>query len=210
MNKYKRQLDIYNPEAHENVHVTVIGLGNIGSHTTLALARMGIQHFTLVDFDTVEEHNLSSQAYKVGDVGRMKCDALMEAAHEVNEDAHVDTFPTKYTDDIRLHDITIIAVDSMETRRALASLLLKYPHTQVIDGRMGGGQIEVHTATGKTYSETLTSDADDDPCSARYISYTSYIIAGMIANTAKRILCGEDFPRSVWMHTNTWEVLKKA
>lgn len=206
---YKRQTDIYNPEEHKDVHATVIGLGNIGSHTTLALARMGIAHFTLVDFDTVEAHNLSSQAYKVSDVGSLKCDALMAHVHEVNEDAHVDTFAQAYSPDIRLHDITVIAVDSMDTRRELATHMLKYPHTRIVDGRMGGGQVEVHTATGKDYVDTLTREADSDPCSARYISYTSYIIAGMIANTVKRILKNEDVSRGVYLHTNTWEVLKK-
>jgi tRNA A37 threonylcarbamoyladenosine dehydratase len=195
---------------HEDIHVTIIGLGNIGSHTALALARMGIKKFTLVDFDTVEEHNLASQAYTRAhaEAGANKTDALLELMQEV-ADVEVSLHTEAYNKDIPVKDITVIAVDSMDTRHEIASILRKhYPHTHVVDGRMGGGQIEVHSADVATWRGTLTTEADTDPCSARYISYTSYIIAGAIANTVKRILSDEEISRSVYLHTNTMEILK--
>jgi hypothetical protein len=74
---------------------------------------------------------------------------------------------------------------------------------------MGGGQIEVHNGSVVDWMETLTASADTDECSARYISYTSYIIAGAIANTLKRLLKSETVSTSMWMHTDTMEILKK-
>lgn len=202
---HKRHTAIYNPATH-NAHVTVIGLGNIGSHTTLALARMGIATLTLVDFDTVEVHNLASQAYRLGDVDARKVDALSALVAEVS-DARVLTVPEAYSDAVPVTPVTVIAVDSMATRRDIARKLAD-ADTFIIDGRLGGGQVEVHTGTVREWGTTLTSEADTDPCSARYISYTSYLVAGLIADTLKRHLLGEPVQRSVYFHADTLEVLK--
>ena len=53
LDRHKRQKAMYDPSDHQDKHVTIIGLGNIGSHTALCLARMGVANMTLVDFDIV-------------------------------------------------------------------------------------------------------------------------------------------------------------
>jgi len=204
---HKRQLAIYNPEEHKDVRVTIIGLGNIGSHTALALARMGIQHFLLVDFDTVEQHNLSSQAYTIKQIGMNKTEALADLMAEVSSGCSVNMYTEAYTESMPVNDITVIALDSMDTRHSIEKML-RGKDTHIIDGRMGGGQIEVHSTSASEWGGTLTAEADNDPCSARYISYTSYMIAGMIANTVKRLLKGEEVRTSTYLHTNTMEILK--
>ena len=78
----------------------------------------------------------------------------------------------------------------------------------VVDGRMGGGQIEVHAQRASEWGATLVDEADSDPCGARYISYTSYIIAGLIANNVKRFLQGETYPYRILMHCDTLEILR--
>lgn len=207
--RHKRQTAIYNPADFADKEVTIIGLGNIGSHTALALARMGVAKLSLVDFDTVEDHNLSSQAYTIPQVGENKTSALVSLIGAIS-DAEVTIYTEPYKHHIPVGDFTVIAVDSMETRHDIARDLVQYyPHTHVIDGRMGGGQIEVHNGSVTDWMETLTASADTDECSARYISYTSYIIAGAIANTLKRLLKSETVPTSMWMHTDTMEILKK-
>ena len=68
----------------------------------------------------------------------------------------------------------------------------------IIDGRMGGNSIEVYTrASVSEYEKTLGGEADQVPCSARYISYTSLIIAGLITNQVKRLLKGEEIKRNI-------------
>jgi molybdopterin/thiamine biosynthesis adenylyltransferase len=59
--------------------VTLVGLGNIGSHAALQLARMNIGVLQLIDRDFVEERNLANQAYSdPQQVGRSKAELIAE------------------------------------------------------------------------------------------------------------------------------------
>jgi sulfur carrier protein ThiS adenylyltransferase len=203
---YKRQTALYNPAEHADRRVTLVGAGNIGSHSAIALARMGIKHFTLYDDDIVEIHNLSSQAYRVADIGKKKVEALRELMLEVNTEADIVIHDTLYTGREDTDGILIIAVDSMDTRAHICENV-KTKDVYVIDGRMGGGQIEIHAQPAKVWRKTIVAEADTDPCSARYISYTSYIIAGAIANTVKRYILGERDIKRLLLHTNTYELI---
>lgn len=202
---YLRQLRIFNPDDHRNVEVTIAGAGNIGSNTALALAKLGLKSFHIWDFDTVEAHNLSSQAFRVRDTGRSKVEALKEQMLEVNPEATVVAHNEPFTGKEQVGGIFVSAVDSMEGRRAIASNLPK--GTYVIDGRMGGGQMEVWCRTAEAWPETLTRDGDEDPCGARFISYTSYIIGGLIANQVKRHILGERKATRILMHADTMEMI---
>lgn len=201
-----RQVDLFDPEKYREITITVIGAGNIGSHTALAIARMGISRIAVVDFDTVEPHNLASQNYDLAHIGRKKVEAISDLVKAATGTV-ITCYPVAYNAGIPVSDITIIAVDTLETRRNIARIL-SGKSTYIIDGRMGAGQVEIHTGTPDTYPATIPESADPDPCSGRYISYTSYIIAGLIANTVKRKLTGESTRRGVWVHTDTLEILK--
>lgn len=203
---HKRQTDIYNPVDHADTHVTIVGLGNIGSHTAIALAKMGIQHFTLYDHDTVEAHNTASQAFTMSDVDTKKVDAIKAHMLAHNPSVEVHTVAERFTGTEDVAGIVIVAVDSIDVRRDIARNLLD-KDVHIIDGRMGGGQVEVHTGTAKHWYKHLPVEADSDPCSARYISYTSYIIAGIITNTVKRYVMSErDISRYI-MHTHTYDCI---
>jgi cell division GTPase FtsZ len=205
---FKRQVAMFDPSKHEAVHAVIVGCGNIGSHTALALVRMGVKRFTLVDFDTVEGHNLSSQAYSWRDKDKYKVDCLEQHILAISPNTQVKKVYKAYQNaGLSLaNEVVISAVDSMQTRREICEML---PLDMfVIDGRMGGGQIEVHAQKVSEWGETLKVEGDADPCGARYISYTSYIIAGLIANTLKRYLQGERYASRTLMHTNTLEIIK--
>ena len=201
---YKRQREIYDPQ-EKPASVTIIGAGNIGSHSALALARMGIARITVYDDDIVEVHNLSSQAYRVGDVHKKKVDALAEMIAEIAPQCTVIAVPEKYNG-APTDTIVISAVDSLDTRREIADML-KTRSVYVIDGRMGGGQVEVYAQRAHSWRKTIPAVGDDDPCGARYISYTSYMIAGVIANTVKRHIMGEIDIARLLLHTNTYQII---
>jgi len=208
MTDYRRQTALFNPAEHKERHVTIVGLGNIGSHTAQAMARMGVKNFTLYDFDTVEEHNLASQAYTVSDLGVLKTTATSLAITALQPGAVVQIVDAAFTGKENVTDILIIAVDSMVARKEIQEQLnVDGKNPFVIDGRMGGGQVEVRAMMCKQWGDTFSSHPDTDECSARYISYTSYVIAGMITNTLKRVLQNERYTSRIIMHVDTYDII---
>ena len=67
----------------------VAGLGGLGSHIAFALARTGVGHLHLVDFDTVEPSNLNRQCYRIADLGKPKTQALAEQLRDINPYLHI-------------------------------------------------------------------------------------------------------------------------
>lgn len=77
------------PRLHAS-HVTVVGLGGVGSWTVEALARSGIGALTLVDLDDVCVTNTNRQLHALTDtIGRPKVTALAERVHAINPDCRV-------------------------------------------------------------------------------------------------------------------------
>jgi len=208
MTDYRRQTALFNPADHAERHVTIVGLGNIGSHTAQAMARMGIKNFTLYDFDDVEAHNLASQAYTVADLETPKTTATEAEIKRLQPDANVKIETVAFTGKENVPDILVIAVDSMVARQEIQEMLVVSGQNPfVIDGRMGGGQVEVRAMSCTEWGDTFSANPDTDECSARYISYTSYVIAGMMTNTLKRVLQGERYTTRIIMHVDTYDII---
>lgn len=64
--------------------VGIAGLGGLGSHIAVLLARLGIGTLVLADCDTVDLTNLHRQHYTLRDLGRPKADALRDQLLEIN------------------------------------------------------------------------------------------------------------------------------
>lgn len=64
--------------------VAVCGLGGLGSNVAIALARAGVGHLHLLDFDRVEPSNLNRQQYLADQVGLAKADALRANIAAIN------------------------------------------------------------------------------------------------------------------------------
>lgn len=66
-------------ERIRNAHVAVVGIGGVGSWAAEALARSGVGHITLVDFDQVAESNINRQIHAVqANLGQAKVVAMRE------------------------------------------------------------------------------------------------------------------------------------
>lgn len=64
--------------------VAVAGLGGLGSHIAFSLARAGVGHLHLIDFDRVELTNLNRQQYFIDQVDMYKTEALKENIQRIN------------------------------------------------------------------------------------------------------------------------------
>lgn len=81
-------LIIRHSEAVQNklgsARVAIAGLGGLGSNVSFSLARMGVGHLHIIDFDKVDITNLNRQQYFLKHIGMKKTDALYEELMEIN------------------------------------------------------------------------------------------------------------------------------
>lgn len=70
-------------EKFQQGRVAVAGLGGLGSQIALHLARSGVGHLHLIDFDIVEPSNLNRQQYRMCHLGMYKTEALRAEIAEI-------------------------------------------------------------------------------------------------------------------------------
>ncbi len=132
-----------------SAHVVIAGAGGLGSNIAIALARSGVGHLTLIDFDVVDYTNLNRQQYKVSQVGMPKVLALKQNILEFNPFITIDTLQTRVTYDnvvtlCQSADVMCEAFDNPESKAILlqaASDLL--PDKPLV---MGNGMAGLHSA----------------------------------------------------------------
>lgn len=182
----------------------MIGCGGIGTPAVLNLAKVGFGEITLVDPDSVEEHNLPNQLFRFSDVERKKVDALKDMVLDFS-DCSVKMTPELFEDQF-LSGIVISGVDSMKSRQAIWSKI-KY-NIEVplyVDGRIGGEILQVFTIKPsqiediELYEKYLFPDeeAEELSCTARAIIYTGSVIGGLIVSQVKKWLKNEQYYRYI-------------
>ena len=77
--------------------VFVAGAGGLGSNVCVMLARAGIGHITVVDFDCVEASNLNRQQYFIDQIGKPKVTALKENLLRINPELQITAIQEKLT-----------------------------------------------------------------------------------------------------------------
>lgn len=183
-----RGRDIFD-SSKEKVSITIVGAGSIGSNIALLLARLGMEDITVYDDDSVEDHNLGHQAYRVVDIGRTKVEALADIIKDATS-IEIKGINAKATGDEITTDVLILAVDSMAARKEISS---KATFTYCVDGRMGGETFNIYafsTLQKDRYEKTLFDDNEGSelPCGGKSIGYISYLISGMMENVLTKIL----------------------
>ncbi len=82
----------HTPGVHARVKQACIGIagaGGLGSTVAIALARTGVGHLILADFDVVEPSNLNRQQYFIDQIGVPKVYALRDTLNRVNPHVRV-------------------------------------------------------------------------------------------------------------------------
>ncbi|NCB01779.1 MAG: tRNA threonylcarbamoyladenosine dehydratase [Spirochaetia bacterium] len=119
----------------QDSHIIIVGLGAVGSYALEALARSGIETFTLVDFDTVGITNINRQLFALNStIGELKVDVAKKRILDINSKCNVRVFPLfaqeETFDEIcsERSDFLIDAIDSLNPKVAL----LEYAYTHNI------------------------------------------------------------------------------
>jgi len=74
--------------------VTVVGLGAVGGYVVEGLARAGVMHLRLVDFDTIQPSNINRQIIALTTtLGRYKAEAAKERVLAINPQCRVEALP---------------------------------------------------------------------------------------------------------------------
>lgn len=107
----------------KNATVMIVGCGAVGSFAAEALARTGVGHLILVDFDVIEESNINRQIFALNStIGKQKVNVAAQRIQDINPDIQVDVFnmflDANNTPDCN-PDIIIDAIDTVESKIAL-------------------------------------------------------------------------------------------
>ena len=107
----------------QNKTVMVVGCGAVGSMAIEALARSGIGHIVLVDFDVVDVTNINRQLIALSTtVGAPKVDVARAHIHEISPDIRVTTFNMFWDENSApdvMPDFVVDAIDSVSSKIAL-------------------------------------------------------------------------------------------
>jgi sulfur carrier protein ThiS adenylyltransferase len=77
----------HTPGVHQRVRratVGIAGVGGLGSHVAVALARTGVGTLVLADFDVVEPSNLNRQCFFIDQIGMAKVEAMRCNLERIN------------------------------------------------------------------------------------------------------------------------------
>ncbi len=103
--------------------VAVFGVGGVGSYAAEALARAGVGHLTLVDFDDICLTNINRQLHALdGTVGRPKVEVMAERCRAINPAAEVeplkDFFRAETSDELlgRSYDHVLDCIDHITAK----------------------------------------------------------------------------------------------
>ena len=138
---------LYGPELRErflNATVVVAGLGGVGSWAAEALARTGIGHLVIIDFDHISESNTNRQLHAIeGQFGKAKVEAMKERILQINPEIKLTAYdeflePENLDRLIPANALVLDATDSVQTKIALSVWAVKNNRALVMCGAAGG------------------------------------------------------------------------
>jgi molybdopterin-synthase adenylyltransferase len=194
--RFVRQKELVPNERLAELLVTVIGVGAIGRQVALQLAAIGARRLQLIDFDTVDSTNITTQGYLKSDVGVLKVHATAEAIRRLDPSVEVLLVDARYRPRLEVGPVIFCCVDSIDARAAIWRSAGRRSEFWA-DGRMLGEVIRVLVAADEPsrrhYPTTLFAATEAEPgrCTARSTIYTANIAAGLMMHQFARWLRGQ-------------------
>ena len=134
-------------QAHRirSAHVTVVGIGGVGSWSVEALARSGVGRLTLIDLDHVSESNINRQLHALtSTLGQAKMEAMQDRIALIHPECFVTPVDEFITPE-NVHellpqstDVLIDATDQVKAKVAMASWALAHHKPMIMVGAAGG------------------------------------------------------------------------
>ena len=182
-----------------DARVAVCGLGGLGSNIAIALARAGVGHLHLIDFDCVDLSNLNRQQYFVSQLGMPKTEAMRENLRQIAPYCEVLTDQTRMTSDnltqlLVNEQVVCEAFDSPEAKAMLVNGVLEhFPKTWLVAGNGMAGLEDANRIQTRRISSHffLCGDGESDvkSCGSLFAARVMACAAHQ-ALTVIRILAG--------------------
>lgn len=183
--------------------VAVCGLGGLGSNIAIALARAGVGHLHLIDFDRVDLTNLNRQQYAVGQLGQYKTDALRETLSLVSPYCNVTCNTIKVTEEnlpdlLKTEDYICEAFDRAEAKAMLVSGVLEhFPEKYLVAASGLAGLGSANTIQTRRVSQRFYLCGDgtsDSSVGLGLVASRVLVCAAHEANMILRLIAGEREP----------------
>lgn len=183
--------------------VAVCGLGGLGSNIAIALARAGVGHLHLIDFDRVDLTNLNRQQYAVGQLGQYKTDALRETLSLVSPYCDVTCDTIRVTEEnlpdlLKTQDYICEAFDRAEAKAMLVSGVLEhFPEKYLVAGSGLAGLGSANTIQTRRISKRFYLCGDgtsDSSVGLGLVASRVLVCAAHEANMILRLIAGEREP----------------
>lgn len=183
--------------------VAVCGLGGLGSNIAIALARAGVGHLHLIDFDRVDLTNLNRQQYAVGQLGQYKTDALRETLSLVSPYCDVTCDTIKVTEEnlpdlLKTEDYICEAFDRAEAKAMLVSGVLEhFPEKYLVASSGLAGLGSANTIQTRRVSQRFYLCGDgtsDSSVGLGLVASRVLVCAAHEANMILRLIAGEREP----------------
>ena len=179
--------------------IAIVGIGGLGSASTLYLALAGVGHLRIVDQDTVELNNLHRQIlYNLNDLRYPKVEAAAHKIKQVNPEVKVEAIPESVTESnvneiVEDADCVVDGLDNMQTRYILNRACTKKQIPYVFGGAIGiEGNLSVFAPPETPCLECVLPNLDDSllsTCEPRgVLGATAGIIGTMQAMETIKLL----------------------
>jgi molybdopterin/thiamine biosynthesis adenylyltransferase len=130
--RYQRHslVDWFDQQKLSNGSVAVIGAGAVGNEALKNLCLLGVGRIHIVDFDRIEEHNLTRTVlFKSADIGKFKAEAAAAACQQIDPHTRLtfsnsDFWQSLSLVELKHFDAVLCCVDNLEARIRLNQMCL--------------------------------------------------------------------------------------
>ena len=180
--------------------VAVCGLGGLGSNIAIHLARAGVGHLNIIDFDRVDISNLNRQQYFPEQLGQYKSDALYDTLSRIAPYCEISRDCVKLTEEnipdlLADSDIICEAFDCADQKAMLVNTVLeKMPEKHLISGSGMAGLSSANSIVTRRVTKRfyLCGDEVSDVADGLgLISARVAVCAAHMAHMAIRIIAQE-------------------
>ena len=212
-----RQSGIIPTELVTKLGISIIGCGAIGSHAAETLAKIGIRNMHAWDFDSVEEHNLANQGFRLIDLGLSKVEVVRDKLQEAVGLDLVTNLERVDSDTRFFTPLVLATVDTMSARKDILKAALSSLDAEVlIDARMGAmyGQVFICNLADpqslKDYKKTLFDDSEgfQAPCTEKSTIFCAVGMAAFITALVTAYVCKGDLPRKLEIDFVRMEIIR--